>query len=157
MSFTLVEPKDFLTHTSNKWVLNTTTTPLFFLWAQLAIAALLFIVSDALRLLPDRLTLDLATCKGLIPMVGLNVFGLRSVVHHFVWNRINGFTASPITRCNTSTLLSTKLPEASSSHSPLAPPSSSFNPARPCASSSVAVSSLAASLWVSSSMGHLFP
>jgi GDP-fucose transporter C1 len=61
---------------ANKWVLNITETPLFFLWAQLAIAALLFIVSDALRLLPDRLTLDLATCKGLIPMVGLNVFGL---------------------------------------------------------------------------------
>lgn len=74
-----MKPKYFLTHTSNKWVLNTTETPLFFLWAQLAIAALLFIVSDALRLLPDRLTLDLATCKGLIPMVGLNVFGLRSV------------------------------------------------------------------------------
>lgn len=81
MSFTLVELKDFLTRTSNKWVLNITATPLFFLWAQLAIAALLFVVSDALRLLPDRLTLDLATCKDLIPMVGLNVFGLRSV--HF--------------------------------------------------------------------------
>ncbi|CAA7266227.1 unnamed protein product [Cyclocybe aegerita] len=61
---------------ANKWVLNTTTTPLFFLWAQLAIAAGLFIISDAMRLLPDRLTFDLATCKGLIPMVGLNVFGL---------------------------------------------------------------------------------
>uniref|UniRef100_A0A8H8CI71 Sugar phosphate transporter domain-containing protein n=1 Tax=Psilocybe cubensis TaxID=181762 RepID=A0A8H8CI71_PSICU len=61
---------------ANKWVLNTTATPLFFLWAQLAIAAGLFMVSDALRLLPDRLTLDLETSKGLIPMVGLNVFGL---------------------------------------------------------------------------------
>jgi len=61
---------------ANKWVLNTTATPLFFLWAQLAIAAGLFMVSDTLRLLPDRLTFDLATCKGLIPMVGLNVFGL---------------------------------------------------------------------------------
>ncbi|KAF9563874.1 hypothetical protein CPC08DRAFT_705789, partial [Agrocybe pediades] len=61
---------------ANKWVLNTTTTPLFFLWAQLAIAAGLFMASDALRLLPDRLTFDLQTCKGLIPMVGLNVFGL---------------------------------------------------------------------------------
>ncbi|KAF8960915.1 hypothetical protein BDZ97DRAFT_1665225 [Flammula alnicola] len=60
----------------NKWVLNTTSTPLFFLWTQLAIAALLFIVSDTLRLLPDRLTFNLETCKGLIPMVGLNVLGL---------------------------------------------------------------------------------
>jgi GDP-fucose transporter C1 len=62
---------------SNKWVLNTTTTPLFFLWAQLAIAALLFMASDALRLLPDRLTFNVETCRGLIPMVGLNVVGLR--------------------------------------------------------------------------------
>jgi len=61
---------------ANKWVLNVTTTPLFFLWCQLAIAAGLFIISDTLRLLPDRLTFDLATCKGLIPMVGLNIFGL---------------------------------------------------------------------------------
>jgi len=61
---------------ANKWVLNATTTPLFFLWAQLAIAAGLFMISDVLRLLPDRLTFDLATCKGLIPMVGLNVVGL---------------------------------------------------------------------------------
>ncbi|KDR77114.1 hypothetical protein GALMADRAFT_246311 [Galerina marginata CBS 339.88] len=61
---------------ANKWVLNTTTTPLFFLWAQLAIAVILFVVSDAMRLLPDRLTFDLATCKGLGPMVGLNILGL---------------------------------------------------------------------------------
>ncbi|KAF9484128.1 hypothetical protein BDN70DRAFT_928713 [Pholiota conissans] len=61
---------------ANKWVLNTTATPLFFLWAQLAIAALLFMASDALRLLPDRLTFNIETCRGLIPMVGLNVFGL---------------------------------------------------------------------------------
>ena len=64
---------------SNKWVLNTTETPLFFLWAQLAIAVLLFGVSDYMRLLPDRLTFDIATCRGLVPMVGLNVLGLRSV------------------------------------------------------------------------------
>ncbi|KAJ3511320.1 hypothetical protein NLJ89_g4163 [Agrocybe chaxingu] len=43
---------------------------------ELAIAAGLFVISDAMRLLPDRLTFDLATCKGLVPMVGLNVFGL---------------------------------------------------------------------------------
>ncbi|PPQ74351.1 hypothetical protein CVT24_000662 [Panaeolus cyanescens] len=61
---------------ANKWVLNTTETPLFFLWTQLAIAAVLFVVSDALRLLPDRLTFDVKTCKGLVPMVSLNVIGL---------------------------------------------------------------------------------
>ncbi|KAF9523791.1 hypothetical protein CPB83DRAFT_862291 [Crepidotus variabilis] len=61
---------------ANKWVLNTTTTPLFFLWTQLFIAAVLFIVTDSLRLLPDRLSFNLATAKGLIPMVSLNVVGL---------------------------------------------------------------------------------
>ncbi|KAF8153028.1 hypothetical protein B0H34DRAFT_800288 [Crassisporium funariophilum] len=61
---------------ANKWVLNTTTTPLFFLWTQLAIAVGLFMISDAMRVLPDRLTFDMQTCMGLIPMVGLNVFGL---------------------------------------------------------------------------------
>ena len=62
---------------SNKWVLNKTETPLFFLWTQLAIAVALFMISDLLRMLPDRLTFDLKICKGLIPMVGLNVVGLR--------------------------------------------------------------------------------
>ncbi|KAF9045421.1 hypothetical protein BJ165DRAFT_1415450 [Panaeolus papilionaceus] len=61
---------------ANKWVLNVTETPLFFLWTQLAIAAVLFVISDALRMLPDRLTFDIQTCKGLVPMVGLNVIGL---------------------------------------------------------------------------------
>ncbi|RDB17238.1 GDP-fucose transporter 1 [Hypsizygus marmoreus] len=61
---------------ANKWVLNTTSAPLFFLWTQLMIAVLLFGISDATRVLPDRLTLDINICKGLIPMVGLNVVGL---------------------------------------------------------------------------------
>jgi GDP-fucose transporter C1 len=64
---------------SNKWVLNVTSIPLFFLWTQLTIASLLFVISDTLRILPEQLTFDLETCKGLIPMVGLNVLGLRSV------------------------------------------------------------------------------
>lgn len=64
---------------SNKWVLNSTDAPLFFLWTQLMIAVLLFGISDALRVLPDRLTFNLEVCKGLIPMVGLNVVGLRFV------------------------------------------------------------------------------
>jgi len=61
----------------NKWVLNTTETPLFFLWSQLAIAALLFLACDALRVLPDRVTFDFKIIKDMIPVVGLNVLGLR--------------------------------------------------------------------------------
>ncbi|KAL4269457.1 Triose Phosphate/Phosphate Translocator [Pleurotus pulmonarius] len=61
---------------ANKKVLNETTTPLFFLFCQLFIAVILFLASDALRLLPDRLTFDINTCKGLVPMVSLNVVGL---------------------------------------------------------------------------------
>jgi len=57
-------------------VLSKTTTPLFFLWMQLAIAVVLFMISDLLRLLPDRLTFDLKISKGLVSMVGLNVVGL---------------------------------------------------------------------------------
>jgi len=61
---------------ANKWVLNATEAPLFFLCTQLVLAVLLFVISDALKLLPDRLTLDINICKGLVPMVGLNVVGL---------------------------------------------------------------------------------
>ncbi|KAG6899191.1 hypothetical protein C0993_012490 [Termitomyces sp. T159_Od127] len=61
---------------ANKWVLNVTSAPLFFLWTQLVIAVVLFGVSDALRLLPDRLTFDPKVCKGLVSMVALNVIGL---------------------------------------------------------------------------------
>lgn len=43
------------------------------------IAVLLFGISDAMGVLPDRLTFDPKVCKGLIPMVGLNVVGLRFV------------------------------------------------------------------------------
>ncbi|KAF9453324.1 hypothetical protein P691DRAFT_755588 [Macrolepiota fuliginosa MF-IS2] len=60
----------------NKWVLNATEAPLFFLWTQLTIAAVLFVVCDTLRLLPDRLSFDFGVCKGLVAMVGLNVVGL---------------------------------------------------------------------------------
>jgi solute carrier family 35 (GDP-fucose transporter), member C1 len=61
---------------ANKWVLNTTDTPLFFLWTQLAIAALLFVVCDLFRALPDRLSFDMATAKEMGAVVGLNVVGL---------------------------------------------------------------------------------
>jgi hypothetical protein len=66
----------------NKWVLNVTPAPLFFLLMQLAIAVALrlFTLSNVLNLLPERLALDLKGCKGLIPMVGLSVLSLRSVL-----------------------------------------------------------------------------
>ncbi|KAG6827121.1 hypothetical protein H0H92_013141 [Tricholoma furcatifolium] len=50
----------------------------FYLVAALSliIAVVLFMGSDALRLLPDRLTFDPNVCKGLVSMVGLNVIGL---------------------------------------------------------------------------------
>ncbi|KAF8065073.1 hypothetical protein FPV67DRAFT_1628363 [Lyophyllum atratum] len=61
---------------ANKWVLNTTEAPLFFLWMQLMIAVVLFVASDAMRLLPDRLAFKPEVSKGLIPMIGLNIVGL---------------------------------------------------------------------------------
>ncbi|KAJ7628381.1 hypothetical protein FB45DRAFT_794243 [Roridomyces roridus] len=61
---------------ANKWVLNVTPAPLFFLATQLFIAVVLFLITDALRLLPDRLSFDTKVCRGLGPMVGLNVLGL---------------------------------------------------------------------------------
>ncbi|KAJ7481459.1 hypothetical protein FB451DRAFT_1555745 [Mycena latifolia] len=61
---------------ANKWVLNTTPAPIFFLQAQLLIAVILFIIADAIRVLPDRLTFDVKVCKGLAPMVGLSCLGL---------------------------------------------------------------------------------
>ncbi|KAJ7689424.1 hypothetical protein B0H17DRAFT_1135010 [Mycena rosella] len=63
-------------HCPNKWVLNTTTAPLFFLLIQLIIAVLLFGVTDLFKMYPERLTFDLKVCKGLGPMVALNVVGL---------------------------------------------------------------------------------
>ncbi|KAI0826054.1 hypothetical protein BC629DRAFT_1452693 [Irpex lacteus] len=61
---------------ANKWVLNDTTVPLFFLFMQLAIAVVLFLAAHVLRLLQLPLEFDLQVVKGLVPMVGLNVLGL---------------------------------------------------------------------------------
>jgi hypothetical protein len=72
-------PRRSFTSYRNKWVLNETSAPLFFLLVQLLIAVILFLASDALRLLPDRLSFDINVCKGLGPMVGLGVTGLACV------------------------------------------------------------------------------
>nr|GAT46716.1 predicted protein [Mycena chlorophos] len=61
---------------ANKWVLNETAAPLFLLFTQLVIGALLMWVGDQLRLFPDRLTLDVQTAKGMAPLIALNVIGL---------------------------------------------------------------------------------
>ncbi|KAL5478355.1 hypothetical protein ACEPAI_2539 [Sanghuangporus weigelae] len=61
---------------ANKWVLNTTTVPLFFLLTQLIIAVLLFLVSHAAGIIRVSFHFDLALFKGLAPMVILNVVGL---------------------------------------------------------------------------------
>ncbi|KAL5520698.1 hypothetical protein ACEPAF_2700 [Sanghuangporus sanghuang] len=61
---------------ANKWVLNTTTVPLFFLLTQLIIAVLLFLVSHAAGIIRLSFHIDLSLFKGLAPMVILNVVGL---------------------------------------------------------------------------------
>ncbi|KAJ7606043.1 hypothetical protein FB45DRAFT_951695 [Roridomyces roridus] len=60
----------------NKWVLNITSAPMFFLLTQLAIAVVLFVSANAMRILPDRLTFDLKICKALFPMVALSLLSL---------------------------------------------------------------------------------
>ncbi|KAI0088333.1 hypothetical protein BDY19DRAFT_192984 [Irpex rosettiformis] len=61
---------------ANKWVLNDTEVPLFFLCAQLIIAVILFMAAHILRVLQLPLQFDLQVIKGLVPMIGLNVLGL---------------------------------------------------------------------------------
>ena len=67
---------------ANKWVLNATpSTPLFFLWTQLFLAVVLFIIAAFLRLLPSSVTLSstsLATSKTLLPQILFNTFSLVS-------------------------------------------------------------------------------
>jgi len=61
---------------ANKWVLNSTEAPLFFLFAQLVLAVLLFLACHAVGLLKVPLHFDKQTIQGLIPMISLNVVGL---------------------------------------------------------------------------------
>ena len=50
---------------------------MFFLLAQLVIAVILFLAAHMAGLLQLPLALDWQVCKGLVPMVGLSVIGLR--------------------------------------------------------------------------------
>ncbi|KAF8579976.1 hypothetical protein K439DRAFT_1415747 [Ramaria rubella] len=61
---------------ANKWVLSNTTVPSFFLFAQLIIAVLLFLASHLVGLITLPFTLDVATIKGMAPLVCVNVLGL---------------------------------------------------------------------------------
>jgi GDP-fucose transporter C1 len=71
--------KTQLQFASNKWVLNTTTTPLFFIFAQLLIAVVLFLLSHAFGFLVLPFDFNPQLIRGLAPMVMLNVFSLRWV------------------------------------------------------------------------------
>jgi GDP-fucose transporter C1 len=61
--------------TVNKWVLLTTSIPIFFLFVQLSIAVILLLLCQALKLitLPHW---DPKTAKALLPLIGINVSGL---------------------------------------------------------------------------------
>ncbi|OAX43767.1 hypothetical protein K503DRAFT_730980 [Rhizopogon vinicolor AM-OR11-026] len=61
---------------ANKWVLKTTSAPLFFLFTQLLIAVILFIAAHAARFLVVPLHVDKQLLTKLAPMIGLNVVGL---------------------------------------------------------------------------------
>ncbi|KAG1773611.1 hypothetical protein EV702DRAFT_1009918 [Suillus placidus] len=61
---------------ANKWVLKTTAAPLFFLFAQLVIAVILFIAAHATRLLVVPFYVDTQLLIQLAPTIGLNVVGL---------------------------------------------------------------------------------
>ncbi|KAG2134119.1 hypothetical protein DEU56DRAFT_412927 [Suillus clintonianus] len=61
---------------ANKWVLQTTKAPLFFLFSQLVIAVILFIIAHATRLLVVPLYVDTQLLIQLAPTIGLNVVGL---------------------------------------------------------------------------------
>ncbi|THH12096.1 hypothetical protein EW146_g7825 [Bondarzewia mesenterica] len=63
---------------ANKWVLNVTTAPLFFLLTQIIIAVLLFLISHIIGIVKVPLHVDMALIKGLAPMIALNVIGLSS-------------------------------------------------------------------------------
>jgi len=61
---------------ANKWVLQSTSAPLFFLFTQLVIAVVLFLASHAVKLVQVPLFIDAQLIKGLAPMIALNVIGL---------------------------------------------------------------------------------
>ncbi|KAI0050326.1 hypothetical protein FA95DRAFT_1536656 [Auriscalpium vulgare] len=63
---------------ANKWVLNVTTAPLFFLLTQLVIAILLFLLVHVIGMVRVPMRFDWPLLKGLAPLVLLNVVALSS-------------------------------------------------------------------------------
>jgi hypothetical protein len=61
----------------NKWVLDKTSIPVFFLEVQLLIAVVMLAFSKWLGFFDISLTLERDTCKALIPMIAINVLGLK--------------------------------------------------------------------------------
>lgn len=61
---------------ANKWVLKTTAVPLFFLFSQLVIAVILFIIAHVAGLLVVPFYVDTQLLIQLAPNIGLNVVGL---------------------------------------------------------------------------------
>lgn len=60
---------------ANKWVLNSVSVPLFFLFVQLVIAVLLLHISAVFGYFTIP-SVQLSTCRGLVPLVSINVLGL---------------------------------------------------------------------------------
>ncbi|KAG1888236.1 hypothetical protein F4604DRAFT_1916157 [Suillus subluteus] len=69
---------------ANKWVLQITDAPLFFLFSQLVIAVILFIAAHTTRLLVLPLYVDTQLLIQLAPNIGLNVVGLSNYTLKFV-------------------------------------------------------------------------
>lgn len=131
-------------------MLNSTSVPLFFLFAQLLIAVILFLISHAFGLIKVPLYINWALCKGLAPMIILNVVGLRYVstsqTFRLCLMQLFLYLVSVTSHSNTSMHHSTKWRGASSSHSRSSPPSSSYPPVPHCKSSPRALSSPSVSL-----------
>ncbi|QRV84791.1 GDP-fucose transporter 1 [Ceratobasidium sp. AG-Ba] len=62
---------------SNKWVLNKTDIPVFFLFCQIVVAVLLFVGAHIFGLLRLPRMVDMALLKGLAPLITVNVLGLN--------------------------------------------------------------------------------
>ncbi|CEL58969.1 GDP-fucose transporter 1 OS=Mus musculus GN=Slc35c1 PE=2 SV=1 [Rhizoctonia solani AG-1 IB] len=62
---------------ANKWVLNETDVPVFFLFCQLVVAVLLFVIAHVVGILKLPKMVDGPLLKGLMPMITVNVLGLN--------------------------------------------------------------------------------
>ncbi|KAI0316570.1 hypothetical protein OF83DRAFT_1126237 [Amylostereum chailletii] len=63
---------------ANKWVLNDTNAPLFFLFAQLSIAVVLFLICYIFNVVQVPMQFDRHVVQGLAPLTVLNVIGLSA-------------------------------------------------------------------------------